>query len=234
MRQETENRMNSFESQLRKLSYLIAAVFFLTLSLFIAGYFLIEPLEKLGMREILSGAIASQSAILLFGLMLFKFNKSEMLNPFKDLNFKTFWYGVRATVVILFINVLIASIFPQGSGDTPSTTQKIIQDQSFMITFLLPVVIAPIAEEFAFRAGLKYLLVDKGKWHKISYIFTSSIIFGLMHWTPGAPTALLHVLLTTFIGVVYSIVYLKTKNIYIPIVSHMLYNGLVVTLATLI
>lgn len=234
MRQETENRMNSFESQLRKLSYLIAAVFFLTLSLFIAGYFLIEPLEKLGMREILSGAIASQSAILLFGLMLFKFNKSEMLNPFNDLNFKTFWYGVRATVVILFINVLITSIFPQGSGDTPSTTQKVIQDQSFMITFLLPVVIAPIAEEFAFRAGLKYLLVDKGKWHKTSYIFTSSIIFGLMHWTPGAPTALLHVLLTTFIGVVYSIVYLKTKNIYIPIVSHMLYNGLVVTLATLI
>lgn len=234
MRQETENRMNSFESQLRKLSYLIAAVFFLTLSLFIAGYFLIEPLEKLGMREILSGAIASQSAILLFGLMLFKFNKSEMLNPFNDLNFKTFWYGVRATVVILFINVLITSIFPQESGDTPSTTQKVIQDQSFMITFLLPVVIAPIAEEFAFRAGLKYLLIDKGKWHKTSYIFTSSIIFGLMHWTPGAPTALLHVLLTTFIGVVYSIVYLKTKNIYIPIVSHMLYNGLVVTLASII
>lgn len=234
MRQETENRMNSFEEQLRKLSYLIAAVSFLTLSLFIAGYFLIEPLEKLGMREILSGAIASQSAILLFGLMLFGFNKSEMLNPFNDLNFKTFWYGVRATVVILFINVLITSIFPQGSGDTPSTTQKVIQDQSFMITFLLPVVIAPIAEEFAFRAGLKYLLIDKGKWYKTSYIFTSSIIFGLMHWTPGAPTALLHVLLTTFIGVVYSIVYLKTKNIYIPIVSHMLYNGLVVTLASLI
>lgn len=234
MRRETENRTNNFELQLSKFSYLIVAVFFLTLSLFIAGYFLIEPLEKLGMREILSGAIASQSAILLFGLMLFKFNKSEMLNPFNDLNFKTFWYGVRATVVILFINVLITSIFPQGRGETSSTTQKIIQDQSFMITFLLPVVIAPIAEEFAFRAGLKYLLIDKGQWHKISYILTSSIIFGLMHWTPGAPTALLHVLLTSFIGVVYSIVYLKTKNIYIPIVSHMLYNGLVVTLATLI
>lgn len=234
MRQETENRINSFESQLSKFSYLIVAVFFLTLSLFIAGYFLIEPLEKLGMREILSGAIASQSGILLFGLMLFGFNKSEMLNPFNDLNFKTFWYGVRATVVILFINVLLTSILPQGNGDTPSTTQNIIQDQSFMITFLLPVVIAPIAEEFAFRAGLKYLLIDKGKWHKASYIFTSSIIFGLMHWTPGAPTALIHVLLTTCIGVVYSIVYLKTKNIYIPIVSHMLYNGLVVTLATLI
>lgn len=234
MRRETENRTNNFELQLSKFSYLIVAVFFLTLSLFIAGYFLIEPLEKLGMREILSGAIASQSAILLFGLMLFKFNKSEMLNPFNDLNFKTFWYGVRATVVILFINVLITSIFPQGRGETSSTTQKIIQDQSFMITFLLPVVIAPIAEEFAFRAGLKYLLIDKGQWHKISYILTSSIIFGLMHWTPGAPTALLHVLLTSFIGVVYSIVYLKTKNIYIPIISHMLYNGLVVTLATLI
>lgn len=234
MRQEKENRMNSFESQLRKLSYLIVAVFSLLLSMLVAGYLLIEPLEKLGMRQMLSGAIASQSAILLFGLIVFGFNKTEMLKPFKEFNFKIFWYGVRATVLILFINVLITSIFPQGSGDTPSTTQNIIQDQSFMITFLLPVVIAPIAEEFAFRAGLKYLLIDKGKWYKTTYILTSSIIFGLLHWTPGAPTALLHVLLTTFIGVVYSIVYLKTKNIYIPIVSHMLYNGLVVTLATLI
>ena len=171
MRQETENRMNSFGSQLRKFSYLIVAVFVLLLSMLVAGYLLIEPLEKLGMRQMLSGAIASQSAILLFGLIVFGFNKTEMLKPFKEFNFKIFWYGVRATVLILFINVLITSIFPQGSGDTPSTTQNIIQDQSFMITFLLPVVVAPIAEEFAFRAGLKYLLIDKGKWHKASYIF---------------------------------------------------------------
>lgn len=234
MRQETENRMNSFELQLRKFSYLIVAVFSLFLSMLVAGYLLIGPLEELGMRQILSGAIASQSAILLFGLIVFGFNKTEMLKPFKEFNFKTFWYGVRATVVVLFINVLITFIFPTGSGDTPSTTQKIIQEQSFMITFFLPVVVAPIAEEFAFRAGLKYLLIDKGKWYKTTYILTSSIIFGLLHWTPGAPTAFIHVLLTTLMGVIYSFIYLKTKNIYIPIVSHMLYNGLVVTLATLI
>lgn len=220
-------------SGLRKLSYLVYTIGLLFVSIFVVGIVLVGMFQTLGFNPILSGALASQLAIGIYAIALFGVKKDLILEPFKEFSFKTFWYGVRITVLILLVNVIVSGLLV-NTDSMPESTQKIIEQRSFIMTFFLPVIAAPLFEELAFRAGLKYLLVDKGKWYKTSYIIVSSVIFGLLHWTPGAPTSLAHIVLTGLMGVIYSLVYLKTKNIYIPIVSHMLYNGLVITAASFV
>lgn len=212
------------------LIYIIALLF---LSIFVFGVGLVWALQTMGVSQTISGTLSSQMSIIIYGLALFKFNKDVITDKLKNkLTFEAFWNGIKLTVIVLIINVIISTLFLQSS-EIPEKTQSVLERNSFLMTFFFPVIVAPIAEELAFRAGLKYVLVDKACWKPWSYIILSSVIFGLLHWSTGI-MGLAHVLLTGLMGVTYSIVYLKTDNIYTPIVSHMLYNGLVITVASLV
>lgn len=212
------------------LIYIIALLF---LSIFVFGVGLVWALQTMGVSQTISGTLSSQMSIIIYGLALFKFNKDVITDKLKNkLTFEAFWNGIKLTVIVLIINVIISTLFLQSS-EIPEKTQSVLERNSFLMTFFFPVIVAPIAEELAFRAGLKYVLVDKACWKPWTYIILSSVIFGLLHWSTGI-MGLAHVLLTGLMGVTYSIVYLKTDNIYTPIVSHMLYNGLVITVASLV
>lgn len=236
MKQEKKNSVSDrILSGLRKLSYLLYIIGLLFISLLLVGILFIRLFQTLdvGLDPMVAGALASQLSLGFYAIALFGFKKDLIMNEFNSFSFKTFWYGVRLTVLVLVINLIVSSLLVQTES-MPEQTQNIIENNSILMTFILPVIAAPLFEELSFRAGLKYVLIDKGGWGKISYVLVSSVIFGLLHWTPGAETALAHVVLTGLMGILYSIVYLKTKNIYIIIISHMLYNGLVITAASLV
>lgn len=223
MKPEMKNKFGNF-------IYIIALLF---LSIFVFGVGLVWALQTMGVSQTISGTLSSQMSIIIYGLALFNFNKDVITDKLKNkLTFEAFWNGIKLTIIVLIINVIISTLFIQSS-EIPEKTQSVLERNSFLMTFFFPVIIAPIAEELAFRAGLKYVLVDKACWKPWTYIILSSIIFGLLHWSPGI-MGLSHVLLTGLMGVTYSIVYFKTDNIYTPIVSHMLYNGLVITVASLV
>lgn len=229
------SRWASIKSLLTKSGYLIYVIALLFLSIFVFGVGATWLLQATGVSTTLSGTMASQLSIAVFGLSLFEFNKLAVKNTLKDkYSLDAFWKGVKLTIVILIINLTISSLVAVDNTGIPESTQSVLDKNSFLMTLLFPVIIAPFFEELTFRAGMKSLLVDKAGWKSISYVIISSIIFGMLHWTPGSPTALSHVLLTGFMGVVYSMVYLKTDNLYIPIISHMIYNGLVITAASLL
>lgn len=212
------------------LIYIIALLF---LSIFVFGVGLVWALQTMGVSQTISGTLSSQMSIIIYGLALFNFNKDVITDKLKNkLTFEAFWNGIKLTIIVLIINMIISTLFLQSS-EIPEKTQSVLERNSFLMTFFFPVIVAPIAEELAFRAGLKYVLVDKACWKPWTYIILSSVIFGLLHWSTGI-MGLAHVLLTGLMGVTYSIVYLKTDNIYTPIVSHMLYNGLVITVASLV
>lgn len=212
------------------LIYIIALLF---LSIFVFGVGLVWALQTMGVSQTISGTLSSQMSIIIYGLALFNFNKDVITDKLKNkLTFEAFWNGIKLTIIVLIINVIISTLFIQSS-EIPEHTQSVLERNSFLMTFFFPVIVAPIAEELAFRAGLKYVLVDKACWKPWTYIILSSVVFGLLHWSPGI-MGLSHVLLTGLMGVTYSIVYFKTDNIYTPIVSHMLYNGLVITVASLV
>lgn len=216
-----------------KFGHLIYIIVLLFLSVFVFGIGLVWALQTMGVSPAISGTLSSQMSIIIYGLALFNFNKDVIIDRLKNkLTFEAFWNGIKLTIIVLIINTIISTLFIQSS-EIPEQTQSIVERNSFLMTFLFPVIVAPVAEELAFRAGLKYVLVDKADWKPWTYIILSSVIFGLLHWSPGI-MGFAHVLLTGLMGTTYSIVYLKTNNIYTPIISHMLYNGLVITVASLV
>ena len=217
-------------SLLIKIGYAIYVIALLLLSIFVFGVGLTWFLQTLGLSSTISGTLSSQMSIIIYGLLLFHFDKENISNVLKNkLNFKIFWDGVKTTIIVLIFNVIISTLM-QLSG-LPEQTKSVIEKNSFLMTFFLPVIVAPLAEELTFRAGFKFMLIDKAKCKPVSYIMLSSLIFGFLHWSPGI-TGLAHMLLTGLMGITYDIIYLKTDNIYISIISHMLYNGLVITVAS--
>ncbi|GAA4057168.1 type II CAAX endopeptidase family protein [Amphibacillus indicireducens] len=78
------------------------------------------------------------------------------------------------------------------------------------------VVIAPITEEIIFR-GLIFGFI-KDKLGLAVALIVSAIIFGMLH--------LGHHLSTAVIGLVFALLYYRTKSLVVPIVFHMIWNAL--------
>lgn len=222
--------------KLKSITPLIKSITLLLLSVLGFGIGILWFFQIIKMNESISATLASQLSLLIFAFALFELKTEHIVSELKrDIKLKTLLQTIIVTAIVLMFNAIIGLfISNKGLSNAPETTQSIVNSKSFILTFLLPVVVAPFVEELAFRAGLKRVLVDEGGWNPFLYIIISSLMFGMLHWQPGSAIAVAHVTLTTIMGVIYSIVYIKTNNIYIPIISHMLYNGLVVTIATLL
>ena len=102
-----------------------------------------------------------------------------------------------------FINLPIPIAIPQGDGTTLVNVLK----------FSTVVLIAPIVEEFFVRGIL--LTRWSIKWGTPKAILASSLLFGMLHTD---------VVGAFFFGYVLSILYIRTKSLYIPICIHMACN----------
>ena len=87
----------------------------------------------------------------------------------------------------------------------------------FLAMIALAVVVAPIAEELVFRAGLyRYL---RGAVGRTAAVVLSSMAFGLIHFSlVGFPSLML-------VGVACCLVYEATGNLKVPIFLHAAFNG---------
>lgn len=79
------------------------------------------------------------------------------------------------------------------------------------------VAIAPVTEEFIFRGVLLHRLATK--WNLPVAIWSSSIIFGLLHPNPIG---------ISVVGIAWALLYLKTRTLIVPIIAHSMNNTLVV------
>ena len=141
--------------------------------------------------------------------------------------------GVSASfvwiLITVFLDIAVAVLITQFiSNGTSKTTDELVD--LGMLGVLFGVIVAPITEELVYRAMLSEILKDSSN---IVYALISSFFFGLMH-AQKAETFLLSifpVLITGAIGFVHALVYRKTKSIYIPIISHTIYNSIVFALS---
>lgn len=97
-----------------------------------------------------------------------------------------------------------------------------------IITGLIVSVGVGIIEELLFRGQvLEELLKHKNKFIALIY---SSIIFGMVHLLnitlSNIPTVVAQCAYTAFLGLVLGFIYISTKNIYLPIIFHILFNFL--------
>ena len=90
---------------------------------------------------------------------------------------------------------------------------------------LLGIVVAAVAEEMAFRV-LLFNAVRKYARFAVAAL-ASSVLFGLVHATPGVPL-LQNLILTLPLavgGVILCAVYAKTENAFAPMITHGLFNA---------
>jgi uncharacterized protein len=84
------------------------------------------------------------------------------------------------------------------------------------LVFLTAVILIPITEEFIFRGFILNRWSEKWGWP--SAIITSSIFYGLLN---GHPIS------SSLFGVIMSLLYVKSKTIWIPVICHV-FNNLIV------
>ena len=155
----------------------------------------------------------------------------------KKLKLNKVIYAILIALVIIVTTALIAGfLYPSEGISGNTTTQKLtIYNGSFpfFVSFLFPTIIAPILEELCYR-GLFGWFFDvfshKKKFISILYVIVTSLIFGYLHLqSTGDFYSILSSFLFPFIsGLVFSIQYLKTENILYPIITHSMYNTIIV------
>lgn len=227
---EIHEKINNPTSLLKKTFGLAFVILKLIASVLLFGMASLYVLTWMGLSEITSALIASQLSVLFFGLVLYDFKVKKIIEGFKNrIDGEVIFQALKITMFVLIINTLLGSLV-KIEGETSETVDNLVTEVSFIMSILLPIVVAPLFEEFAFRGGMKYVLIDKYGFSKLSYVIIVGVVFGLMHYSSGT-LGLIHVALTGAMGIIYSISFLKTDNIYVPMISHLLYNGLIMLVA---
>lgn len=222
-----KQKMNRRES-------LIFTLFLLVICIYFLGIGLLTLFTMIGLKDITSGILAAQISILILGLAFFKFKFQELKEIVNlKLNLKDIMIIMGAVLFILFMNSGISIIInllgiDQGGAmqDYKENVTGAMAKNSIFTLVILPIIVAPIVEELAFRAGFKKMLMDNSDFSAFGYVVISSLIFGLLHYQPSI-SAISPAIITASIGIINAILYLKTKNILIPIAVHTLYNSLV-------
>ncbi|WP_052144919.1 CPBP family intramembrane glutamic endopeptidase [Halalkalibacter okhensis] len=121
--------------------------------------------------------------------------------------------------IMVMLGLILLYMFP-SIGKIPNSADSISNQLlpiEIFFTFLITIILAPIVEEIFFRG----MMLNKWgqKYGLFKGIFFTSLIFAIVH-----PTSFFAAFLTS---ILYSILYVKTKKLYIPIIAHSFGNLIV-------
>lgn len=120
------------------------------------------------------------------------------------------------TLILSFGIYLIISIHINFFGDVGDRTEYYIASQFSLTAIINSIIIGPIAEELFFRGYVLNKLIIKGNIKKA--IILSSLLFGIIHLAGGINDAVG--------GFCCALLYVKYKNLYLSMILHSSYNGL--------
>ncbi|MGM0126333.1 hypothetical protein IGI37_003762 [Enterococcus sp. AZ194] len=98
---------------------------------------------------------------------------------------------------------------------------------STVLLIAIQMILVGFVEEVLFRGIFYYYLKEK---KTSTYILFSSIVFGILHIASGlnpetaAMLVVLQIINALLLGVVFALIYLRTKSIYVTILFHGLFN----------
>lgn len=131
-----------------------------------------------------------------------------------------------ALIKLIFIN-----LFQSDNNITQSSSYVINTFKYFPFYIIFVILIyTPYVEEIIFRKSIYHIIKNK-----FLYVIISSLLFGLLHVIgDGNATSIgsffLLLIPYTYFGVILALSYLKTKNIFIPIMCHLLYSSILILL----
>jgi membrane protease YdiL (CAAX protease family) len=154
-------------------------------------------------------------------------NQISLKEMFKRLNLRkeginnAILWGIITIIIAFGITIAIGLVYLFLTKINPNTLSNIPDlQQLFSIPSLyLIVTIQPFCEEFFFR-GFLFEKITKASGTTIAVV-TTSVLFGMSHLTYTYDyTAIIAV----FIGLLFALVVLKTKNLYSAIFAHTIIN----------
>jgi len=185
------------------------------------GEIIFSPSEISNFGFALAYFIQTVALLILLWLFVFFRNKASWYNlGIRQFNFfKGIFliiFGIIATSLIYFIYIIFLQFIPWDIEQNKILQLIENKNISFVMLFLVAVIIAPICEELFFR-GFLYPAFKK-RMNVFSAMFLSSILFAVFHLQPAQLLPLI------CIGFVLAFVYEKAKSLIPAILVHSLYN----------
>jgi membrane protease YdiL (CAAX protease family) len=187
----------------------------------IANNFSIEDVEELLTSHYF---LFIDFVFVLILFMIFKTIRTNVLSMLQLrslLTFKT-WVYIAISMVITFLTsyILFGVLEIQDPTQNPINTFVPAPGLEQLLFFIGVAIVTPIKEEIFFRGVLFRFLEQRH--HFIVGLIVSSLVFGVLH--PG------YMLMAGIMGVIFVLLYKKTKSLAAPIMLHVLWNGLNVVL----
>lgn len=168
--------------------------------------------------------LACTIALLIFTWSLIK-EQIAMFREFKVLT--VIIYVVVGIIMIHASNILGMFLMSTFSGQIASNNQASLEgvfQLSMVVSILTAIstaILGPFVEEIVFRLCF-FKLLEKYHVPKLIILFISSLIFGFMHIFTTMDFSSLP--LYTLGGLVYGSLYMKSKNVMIPLIVHTAIN----------
>lgn len=117
------------------------------------------------------------------------------------------------------LGIYLLQLMKIESTANDAAINEMFANFSFPLVFLIIAISGPILEEWIFRAGIIGFLFEK---YPLIGITVSSLVFGALHM----PTNLISWAIYGGLGLVFSLIYYKTKRLELAMAVHMLHNAL--------
>ena len=161
------------------------------------------------------------SAILFFAIfILYKIIRKHPFD-FKKIEVNKLLFfmciGFLLNIVITLVVSGISLVLPKELVDAlNASTDAALTGQSFALILLGTGILVPLLEELVFRYGICGTMARK---NALAALIVSSLVFGIVHGN------LIQGTYAAILGLIFGIVYLKTKNIWYPAIMHMAINS---------
>lgn len=200
----------------------VGGSFLITLS-FLLGIGILSSAAMMAFKDstehvaLISGM--AQAIYLLLVILIIRFRKIDVKNTYglKGVSVKKYLLPILAAFCFsAFSNILqaVAPIPPELIGGMAEDMEK------SMAAFILSVfIIAPVVEEFVFRALIMTTL-RKG-FSDIACVFISAALFALIHAMAGGVIIVVHAFLG---GIIFALSYVKTKSLFPAVIAHIFGN----------
>ena len=197
------------------------------LSFFVLVYLAISIISiffNIGFNSLLFKALLYLPMLIFFIVVLkfpFKELKKEHNSLFKVINFQKILFiilvNILFTATIFFILTYLSNLGFFTFNSSLFGVLSLDNTVYVAIYFFVLVILSPIVEEILFRGIILRRLIFEYTFDFKWAILVSSILFGLCHSFGG--------ILSAFVfGICMSILYIKSKNILVPILGHFINN----------
>ena len=175
---------------------------------------------------------------LLLTLIIVYIYRKDFIPNFKNFikNIKDFFNKyIRYWFLMLGLMILSNSIITLFTTTMTSENQQTIIDtlgKAPIYTLFVTVLVAPILEELVFRISFRKIFAHTN----FLFIIFSGLFFGGMHvlGTLENLVDLLFIIPYSIPGFIFAYLYSKTKNICVPMMLHLLHNGIMMALQLLL